>query len=349
MKAYVMAAGVGTRLEPLTLAVPKPMVPVCNVPIMEYNISLLKKHGLSDITANLHYFPEHIENYFKDGSAHGVRMAYSFEEELMGTAGGVRKMAGVSMLKEGERAVVMSADVLTDIDLSSLIKFHEERGSRATIALIEVEDTSEFGVVVTDDSGRITAFQEKPRNEEALSRMVNTGVYVLEKEVVDLIPPETFYDFGKELFPLLVSKGVPFFGYKSDCYWKDIGNISNYRLANFDVASGIVPAVTEKRGKIIRPGLFAGRSCRVDATAVISGTAVLGDNCTVESFARISDSIIWNDVHIEKDAVISSAVIGSRCLLKQGCSVGKGVVMGCGNTVGRGVIIPDNSVLPPAR
>lgn len=324
-KAFVMAAGVGTRLEPLTLSVPKPLVPVCNVPIMEYNISLLRQHGFKDITANLHYFPDQIESYFGDGAAFGVSMRYSFEEELMGTAGGVRKMAGVADLKEGGRALVMSADVLTDIDISALVKFHEERGSRATIALIGVEDTSEFGVVVTEPSGRITAFQEKPRNEEALSRMVNTGIYVLEKEVIDLIPPETFYDFGKQLFPLLIEKGVPFFGFEAGCYWKDIGSIGNYKAANFDIAYEKLKTVFD-HGKVHSPGKVIGKNTRMDQSVNMAGPVIVGTNCVIEKGACLNGAVIWNNVRVGGDSKITNSIVGDHSLIEGSCRINESVI-----------------------
>lgn len=347
IKAYVMAAGVGTRLEPLTLAVPKPMVPVCNVPIMEYNIELLKKYGLADITANLHYFPEQIEAYFKDGSDFGVNMRYSFEEELMGTAGGVKKMAGLSGLSAGGKAVVLSADVLTDIDLSELLKLHDKSGSKATIALVEVEDTSEFGVVVTDSSGRITAFQEKPRNEEALSKSINTGVYILEKEVIDLIPPETFYDFGKQLFPVLVREKVPFYGFAAGTYWKDIGNIPNYIAANFDVADEKIES-SFRHGAKIKPGVIVGKGCHIDEKAGFEGSVVVGRGCTIEKDALINDSVIWPGTSIGKGSKIDSCVIGSSCVIEHDCVIGKNCVIAGGNRIKKGSVIPENTVLPPA-
>ena len=333
MKAFVMAAGVGTRLEPLTLAVPKPMVPVCNVPIMEYNIALLKKYGLTDITANLHYFPEQIENYFKDGTSFGVNINYSFEEELMGTAGGVKKMAGLSGLSAGENVIVLSADVLTDIDLASLIKFHKASGSKATIALIEVDDPSEFGVVVTDSDGRIASFHEKPKKEDALSRLVNSGVYILEKEIIDLIPPDRFFDFGKQLFPLLARGKVPFFGFSTGSYWKDIGNLPNYIAANFDAAHG---------------GVVTGKNCHIDASVEFSGSAVIGSGCTIEKGVSIKDSVIWPGTRIGKDTKIDSSIIGSHCIIEAACSIGKNSVIAGGNHIKKGSLLPDNTVLPPA-
>ncbi len=335
MKAFVMAAGVGTRLEPLTLAVPKPMVPVCNVPIMEYNINLLKKHGLTDITANLHYFPEQIEKYFKDGSSFGVNMNYSFEEELMGTAGGVKKMAGLSGLSAGENAVILSSDVLTEIDLSMLLKFHRDKGSKATVALVEVGDTSEYGVVVTDSMGRITAFQEKPKQEEALSRTVNSGVYILEKDVIDLIPVESFYDFGKNLFPLLIRRQVPFFGLPSKAYWKDIGNIRNYISANFNIAA---------KRKVV-----TGKNCRIDASAALDGTVILGDNCRIEKGAAIHNCVIWDGVRIGKDSMLENSVIGSGVTIDKGCSIGKHSVIANGNYIGDGSVLLENTFLPPVN
>jgi len=234
MKAFIMAAGVGSRLEPITQSIPKPLVPVNGKPVMQHNIELLKKHGFTDITANLHSFPEKIRQYFGDGSAFGVTIRYSLEETLMGTAGGVKKMASLAAVKSGESVLVTSGDILTDIDLSAMKAFHEKKKSAATIALVKVADTGHYGVVITDGDGKITAFQEKPKKGDELSDSVNTGIYILDGSVLDLIPADTHFDFGRQLFPLLVSKKLPFYGYLSSSYWIDIGTMENYKKALAD-------------------------------------------------------------------------------------------------------------------
>jgi mannose-1-phosphate guanylyltransferase/mannose-1-phosphate guanylyltransferase/phosphomannomutase len=198
MKALILAAGYGTRLEPLTLAVPKPMAPIVNLPTMQHNIELLKQHGCREIVANIHYYPEQIENYFGDGHVFGVNIQYSYEERLLGTAGGVKRMAGIA--RAGETFVVLSSDALTSINLGRMLAYHREKKALATVALSRVADVREFGVVLHDESGRITGFQEKPDPAVALSDLANTGIYIFEPEILAMIP-DGFYDFGKQLFP----------------------------------------------------------------------------------------------------------------------------------------------------
>lgn len=195
MKAFILAAGYGTRLEPLTLAVPKPMVPIVNLPTMQHNLELLKKHRFSDVTANIHYYPEQIENYFGDGSAFGVNLAYSFEEELLGTAGGVKWMAG-KIARVNDAFLVLSSDALTCINLERMVEYHKSKKALATIALARVPDVSEFGIVIQDPDGKVIGFQEKPKPEVAQSDLANAGIYIFEPEVLDLIP-DGFYDFGR--------------------------------------------------------------------------------------------------------------------------------------------------------
>ncbi|MFA5097955.1 MAG: NDP-sugar synthase [Candidatus Margulisiibacteriota bacterium] len=322
MKAFIMAAGVGTRLEPLTLALPKPMVPLCNLPAMLYNIELLKKHGIKDITANLHYFPEQIQGYFKNGKEFGVELSYSYEEELLGTAGGVHKMAR-STKKPFSTFVVLSSDVLMDIDLKKLIDFHKKKKALATIALVKVEDPSEFGVVILEKDSRIKAFQEKPKKEEALSLLANTGVYVFEKEVLDLIPEGSFYDFGRQLFPALVKENKPFYGFDSSSYWLDIGTIPNYIKANFDLAGGKVKA----RGMTHSRKIVLGRNSRISESTLLSGTIIIGDNCTIRDNCRLNDCIIWPDTVIGQGCSVDGSIIGSWCYLSENTVVGPGSII----------------------
>lgn len=246
LKAMIMAAGVGSRLEPITKTLPKPMVPVQDKPIMEHIINLLSYYGVHNIIANLYYLPGVIKAYFGDGSDFGVKLLYSEEEALKGTAGGVKNNEWFL----DETFIVMSGDALTDIDLAEFIRFHRRKKALATIALKRVEDVERFGVVVTKDTGEISAFQEKPKKEEALSNLVNTGIYIFEPEIFKYIPPDTVFDFGKQLFPLLVREGLPFYGYPMKGYWRDIGTLDSYREAKADAASGLVelfPAVRERK------------------------------------------------------------------------------------------------------
>lgn len=361
MKAIIMAAGVGTRLEPLTLAVPKPLVPICNIPVMQHIINLLKRNGIREIAANLHYFPEQIQNYFQDGSKFGVNIQYSYEENLLGTAGGVKKMARLPGMDD-DIFLVLSADVMVDIDINKLVSFHNQKKALATIALSEVDDTSEYGVVVTGSDGRITRFQEKPKKEEASSKKVNMGVYVLSKKMLDLIPKDRFCDFGKELFPLLVKEKLPFYGYDVRSYWVDIGNVANYKKANIDCLrephltrdeqhdgrfiDGIMDSV--KNALKIKPNnrVLIGHGSRIDPTAVLEGNVIIGNCCTVRTGALIKDSIIWSDTVIDRGAGVDSSIIGSWCYIEENASVCSESIIANRCRIRRGTKIESETMMP---
>lgn len=352
MKAMIMAAGVGSRLEPLTVNIPKPMVPVANRPVMEHILALLRSHGITDVVANLWYLPEHIEGYFADGARFGVNLRYSREQNLRGTAGGV--LAAQSMLigaAAGTAApggaassfVLVAGDALTTVDITRLIAFHEAKGAVATIGLKPVPDPSRFGVAVTDSDGRILRFQEKPKPGEAESNLANTMIYVFRPEIFDHIPTEGTPDFGRDVFPRLIQEGVPFYGLPVDEYWCDIGTLTQYRLAHRDVLSGAVgvkiPGREVARGVWIGEGadvnpsaaLYApvliGVGARVDRDARIGPYSVIGDNCVVDAGASISGSVIWNNTHVGRNATLVDCVVGSECYLQAGSLLGEGVVL----------------------
>ncbi len=247
MKAMILAAGVGSRLGHITAAIPKPMAPVGGKPVMEHIVNLLRLYDIRDIVANLHHLPEHIMDYFGQGSEHGVRMTYSVEKTLLGTAGGVKN----NQWFLDETFLVISGDALTDINLAEFVSFHRAKKALATIALKEVADVEQFGVVITDAAARIKRFQEKPKQQEALSNLVNTGIYIFEPEIFDLIPQGEFYDFGRNLFPLLVEKGAPFYGFPMAGYWCDIGTVETYEQACRDAAGGLV-RIYDRHGRILK-------------------------------------------------------------------------------------------------
>ena len=237
MKAMILAAGVGSRLDPLTRAIPKPMVPIVNRPVIEHIVLDLKKHGFDDIRINLHYLGDVIEAYLGDGSQFGVRLSYAHEEKLWGDAGSVKRSQDFFA---GETFLVVGGDDISDMDLSALMALHREKKATSSIALTVVDDPSQFGIVVTDEDGRINRFLEKPKGGNVFSNTANTGVYVFEPEVFDLIPSDTFYGFGNEVFPQLLAEGKPLYGYLTTAYWKDVGNLQVYRQTNFDALSGRV-------------------------------------------------------------------------------------------------------------
>src|SRR5215210_7026056 len=222
MKAVVMAGGKGTRLRPLTSDQPKPMIPIVNVPCMEHIVRLLERHGFTDIVVTLQFMPEEIQDYFGDGSDWGMNIRYSVEDAPAGTAGSI-KLAEEYL--KGERILVISGDALTDADLSRVVEFHEEKGAEATMVLKSVENPLDFGIVITEEDGRLSPFLEKPAWGQVFSDTVNTGIYVLEPSVLTEIPSEEEYDFAKELFPKLLEAGRPLYGYVAEDYWQDIGTL----------------------------------------------------------------------------------------------------------------------------
>lgn len=242
MKGMIMAAGVGTRLHPLTKDIPKPMVPIAGRPLMEHIVHLLRIHGFTQLVANLHYLPQTIQNYFGDGSQFGINLKYSYEPDLLGTAGGVKNNQDFL----DETFVVVSGDALTDINLAAFLRFHKQRGALASIALKPMEEVERFGVVITDSDGRITNFQEKPKKEEALSNLISTGIYIFEPEIFNYISLGEVYDFGKNLFPRLAAEGAPFYGYVTEDYWCDVGDIESYSQAQKDVEQGRVTLHTRQ-------------------------------------------------------------------------------------------------------
>jgi NDP-sugar pyrophosphorylase family protein len=333
IKAIVLAAGVGSRLDPLTTQVPKPLVPVANVPVMEHIIKLLSNHGVRDIHANLHYMPEKITEYFGNGEQWGVNLQFKHEPKLSGDAGGVR--ACKQFLKDGTFVVLMG-DLLTDADITRVVREHKERGAIASIAVKQVpqEELNRFGVVVTDKNGFITGFQEKPDAKDALSDKVSTGIYVLEPEVFAHMPEIGEYGFGKQLFPELIEKGLPVLGVEIEGYWSDVGTIQQYREANFDAARrrvrlGIGDAkryrqngnLTVADGAVIEYGcdiegsLIIGRNSRLGAGAVVMGNVVIGDNCIIEPGAFLKDSVIWSNSVVQHGAYVEHTVICSGCVV----------------------------------
>ena len=356
-----MAAGLGTRLNPLTLAVPKPMVPIVNKPCMLYSLELLSRYGFRDVALNLHYFPEQIKNYFGDGSPLGLSLDYSYEEELLGTAGGVKKMAE-ELLEVREPFLILSADTLTDIPLNELMAFHKRSGPLITIALKKMDVVQEYGVVILDEARRITAFQEKPAPGEELSFLANTGIYIVEPELLRLIPPKEFHDFGRMLFPRLLKEKVPMSGFVTDAYWNDIGSIPQYLQANSDLLerrvgvpldgewkNGVLVgqgAHLDDRAKISAPAAV-GAHARVHAGATIGPGSIIGPSSVVRHGAVIRQSILWPEVVVGESASVDRSIVGSFSYLEDGSRLEPDAVLGNRCHVRRGVTIPSGSRVAP--
>lgn len=250
MKAVIMAGGQGTRLRPLTNRMPKPMVPLLDRPCMEYIIDLLKKHGITEIAVTLQYLPQVIQQHFGDGSSSGVRLHYFEETAPLGTAGSVKNASDFL----DETFLVISGDALTDFDLTSAIQHHREYKALATMVLTQVDDPTRFGVVTTDEQGRVTRFQEKPSWDEVFSNTVNTGIYILEPQILGFFESDVVYDFGKQLFPDLLEQGIPLYGYVGQGYWSDIGTPEQYRETQIDMIYGRVDVDIHARTVVAKTG-----------------------------------------------------------------------------------------------
>jgi len=288
-----------------------------------------------------------VEGYFGDGSRSGARMHFNRETELMGTAGGVKRVAEMGFFNGGDTFLIIGGDDLTDIDLTAMLRFHKERRALATIALSEVDDPSQFGVVVLDDGGAIHRFVEKPPAGTAPRHHVNMGVYLFEPAILDLIPDGEFYDFGKQLFPLLLEQQQPFFGYRTNCYWRDVGNLKEYRDCHDDYFAGTVELGTDVPRR--SEGLWLGEECRIDPTAIIEPPAMLGRGCVVEAGARVTDrSVLAEGCVVGRDAVVSHSILWTGARVEPGTEVVR-CIIGEGSQVASNVGVFDASIVPSGR
>ena len=337
-----MAGGEGTRLRPLTSNQPKPMMPVVNRPMMEHIVTLLKEHGFTDIVVTVAFLANSIRTYFGDGSEFGVRMVYATEETPLGTAGSVRN--AMAELKD-ERFLVISGDVLTDIDLSAIVQFHQDRGAMATIGLKAMEDPLEFGIVITKDDGAIERFLEKPTWGQVFSDTINTGIYVLEPEIFDYIEADKPVDFSSDVFPSLLADSKPLFGYVADGYWEDVGTLEAYARAHQDVLDGKVSMDIPGFG--MGDGVWLGEGCDVHPDARIDGPAVLGDYCKVEAGAHIREyTVLGQNVMVGGDAFLERAIVHDnaylgRAVRLRGCVVGRSTDLREGAACEEGVVLGD--------
>ncbi len=355
-----MAGGFGTRLRPLTTNIPKPMVPMVNRPMMEYIVELLKTHGIKDIVSTLFYQPDSIMAHFGDGSKFGIKMQYLKAEADYGTAGSVRNAKDFL----DEKFIIISGDVLTDFDLTSAIKFHKEKKALATILLTRVPNPLQFGVVLTKEDGKINRFLEKPTWGEVFSDTINTGIYILEPEVLDLIPEKKEFDFSKNLFPLLLERNLGLYGYIAEGYWKDIGSLNEYQDAHIDSLLGDVKIRIsgERRGSlIIGEGSIIetedrnltgtsviGKNCHIYSGAVISNS-VIGDNCEVFPGAVIRNSVIWKNSKIGARSELSLDVVCSNCIINDDVVIMENVFISDSCKVGRGSKLLSNIKIWPEK
>jgi len=355
-----MSGGFGTRLRPLTCNIPKPMVPMMNKPMMEHIVSLLKKHGITEIMSTLFYQPESITSFFGDGSQFGISMQYRKADADYGTAGSVRNAADFL----DERFIVISGDVLTDFDLTKAVAFHEKKKAKATLVLTRTKNPLQFGVVLTNAEGKITRFLEKPSWGEVFSDTINTGIYIIEADVLQRVPFQEDFDFSKNLFPMLLEEDAGLYGYISEGYWRDVGNLNEYQEAHLDALDGKVQLDFEGTKKAncyvgdlstvltspenIQGTVLIGKNCRVGAHVKII-RSVIGDDCVIEDGAVIRDSIIWEKSRIGGRAELSSCVLGKQSEIGEFARIDDNVFIGDRCVIGKESRLASNIKLWPEK
>ncbi|MGZ7047708.1 MAG: DUF4954 family protein [Methanobacterium sp.] len=359
-----MAGGKGTRLRPLTLIRPKPMIPLVNKPIIQYTVDRLKRFGLKDIIMTLNYMSTNIKNYFKDGTSFGVDIKYSVEKWPLGTGGSVKK----AQKYIDDTFMVVSGDVLTDVDFKDVLKFHKEKGALVTMVLTEIEDPTHFGIAVMDNDNKITEYLEKPAPEDVFSNVANTGIYILEPEIFEFFQEKeekSELDFSKDIFPEVIKNDAGIYGYVFNGYWNDVGRPETFLEATYDILDQKIKLdfnkskIEESVGKI--GNIWVGKNVFIDKKARIEGPVVIGDNCTIQEGSKISKgSVIGNNVSIGKNVNIDGAVILSDsivednsfltgCVVDTKCIIDKNTVLESGVVAGSLVEIGKNSVIRSSR
>ncbi len=361
MKAVILSGGFGTRLRPLTINTPKSMVPVLNIPFLEYFIKRLKAHKVSDIALAVSYLAEPIKAYFGDGSRFDVKLSYTIEETPLGTAGAVKNAGGFI----DEPTLVFNGDIFTDLDITAMIENHKQNKAMLTIALTPVEDPTSYGLVETDNQNKIVRFLEKPNPDEITTNMINAGTYILEPEVMSLIPSQTNCSFERDIFPLLLREKKAVFAYPANCYWIDIGKPENYFQLHYDLLNGKSNQYRFDNGK---KKVVTGANCVIHPSAQISGPAVIGDNCVIGEDVKINgsvvigsnskisnssvvdDCILWNSVHVEPFARIKHTIIANNSHLGSGCIIeqavlGNNTIIGYGQKVKAGRLVSPNTIV----
>jgi mannose-1-phosphate guanylyltransferase/phosphomannomutase len=348
VKAVVMAGGEGTRLRPMTANQPKPLLPVANRPIMEHVLRLLKRHGFDETIVTVQFLAALVRSYFGDGEEFGMSMQYATEEMPLGTAGSVRNAEDEL---RNEPFIVISGDALTDMDLSAMVRQHKASGALVTVGLARVPDPLEFGIVITEEDGRIQRFLEKPTWGQVFSDTVNTGIYVMEPEVLAEVPPGEMVDWSSHVFPRLLKRGAPLFGYISDCYWEDVGTHESYLKAQADVLARRVQ--TDIAGFEVSPGVWIAEGAEVDPEAVLTGPLCIGDYAKVEAGAHLREyTVIGANVVVKEAAFLHRAVVHNNVYVGQGVTL-RGCVIGKNTDVMRlarieeGAVVGDECVIEP--
>jgi NDP-sugar pyrophosphorylase family protein len=364
MKAVVLVGGEGTRLRPLTLTTPKPLLPIANQPHLDRQLAWLASHGVDEVVLSMGYLPDAFHAHFAtdhEGRDHfgTVEVRYAVEQEPLGTAGAIRFAAA----DIDERFVVCNGDVLTDLDLDAMVRFHDERDAEATISLTEVEDPSAFGVVPTRPDGHVIAFVEKPRRDKAPSKWINAGTYVLEPSFLDRIPPRLSVSIERETFPRMLAEPGALFGFQADGYWLDIGTPDKYLQAHDDALAGRLGRPPAPRACELRPGVWAQADVEIDDGAEVAEPVLFGPGARIEKGARVHASVLGAGAVVGADALVEHAVlhdrarigshsrvvgsiVGPGAVVHQDASVDADSIIGAGATVGRGARLAGERVPP---
>lgn len=340
MRAIIIAGGSGTRLRPLTYHTPKPMVPLFNKPFLQYQIEMLRRHGIKEIVINLHYLADAIKDTFGDGSSLGVKLFYSFEKAPLGTAGAVKN---AEEFFTDEPLVVLNGDILTDLDLTALIERHQARQAVATLSLIRVTDPTAYGLVFTSDDGRIYRFLEKPSWDEATVDTVNAGIYVLDPSVFQFVPKDEPYSFERGLFPHLLHINSPVYSYITEDYWLDIGSPSKYMQAHVDILKKHVEV--ELDATEVKPGIFMGKDVEIDPTVELLGPLFVGDRVRLAKGVKLNEfsvlnsgvsvgensslqhSLLWSDTVVGNEVTLNTALVGRNCRIGDHCRIDAPLVL----------------------
>ena len=344
MRAVILVGGEGTRLRPLTYTTPKPLLPIANQAFLERQIAWLARHGVDEVVLSLGYLPDAFVEHFPDGSCAGVRLHYAVEEEPLGTAGGIRYAADVAGIKE--RFVVCNGDVLTDLDLTVVVSFHDSAGAEATIHLSQVLDPSAFGVVPTYPDGEVKAFVEKPPKGAAPTDWINAGTYVLEPSVLDRVPAGLKVSIERETFPRMLDQRFRLYAFPSDAYWIDIGTPDKYLQAHDDVLAGKLGLPPAPGAREAGSGIWLQGEVEVDDSARLEAPVLLGAGARIEAGARIARSVIGPGGHVEHDATVVRSIVLERAQVGAGARVSDTVV-GAGAELGAESTATDQTIVGP--
>jgi len=345
MKAIIIAGGPGTRLQPLTYAVPKPIIPLVNKPILVHQIELLKKHGITEIVLNLHYKSDSIQKLLGDGKKFGVKLFYSFEEKPLDTAGAVKN---AQEFFDSDPMIVCNGDILTNLDLTALMDFHRSKRSELTFTLTRVDDPSAFGLIVTDANGKVKNFLEKPSKKEAIVDTINAGTYVINTDLFEYIPKGVQHSFERQFFPKMLNIGKNIYGFDSDSYWMDIGNPQKYFEAHQDILLNKIKVNIDGQPiggnfigerfeqdpsvKLSNP-IAIGNDVTIDAGVQIYGPSVLGNKVRVGAKSKLTQVIVHENVTIGKNCIISKSILGKNSIIEDDCILSPGIIYGADTVI----------------